>query len=212
MTGIIDFHTHRSAAAALVSVNPRQFDPEPGLYYSVGFHPWNDVQALTDDDFLLLERCARHPQVLAVGETGLDRLRGASINIQADVFLRHLLVARAVGKPVVVHCVKTAQEILAVRRKAGLTGVTLAIHGMRYNERVARGLLDAGCYLSYGQHFNEAAVMATPLDRLLIETDEAPVSIQDVAAQVARARGIAAPELMELAAANARRLLFPAND
>ena len=48
---IIDFHTHRlNATDAMISVNPSQFDPQPGQWYSVGFHPWHDVDTLTDDD------------------------------------------------------------------------------------------------------------------------------------------------------------------
>ena len=103
MNRIIDFHTHRlDAAAALIAVDPRQFNPQPGQFYSVGFHPWHDVDTLTDSDFALLEQCARHPKVLAIGETGLDRIRGARLDIQIPVFVRHLLLAHQLGLPVVV--------------------------------------------------------------------------------------------------------------
>ncbi len=184
---IIDFHTHHlDAQDALISIDPRQFDPHPGRWYSVGFHPWHDVGLLTPADWTLLKQCATHPQVLAIGETGMDSLRGGDLDIQAAAFLRHLQLAHAVGKPVVAHCVRTAQRILDVRRQARLADVPVAIHGMRGNEHVARLLLDGGCYLSYGERFNPATVAATPLDRLLIETDESATSIEEVAALVAQ--------------------------
>ncbi len=195
---ILDFHTHRlDAEGALISVDPRQFDPLPGRYYSVGFHPWHDVDRLTAGDWALLERCAQHPQVLAIGETGMDTLRGCDLDIQADAFLRHLQLVR------------TAQRLLDVRRHAGLTDVTLTIHGMRANERVARLLLDGGCFLSFGDRFNPATLAATPLDRLLIETDDSPTPIGDVATAVAQTLQIPTQQLQDLVTANAHRCLMP---
>ena len=191
----------------MISVPPRSFSPESGKWYSVGIHPWDTVQAIEELDDELLRQCARHPQVLAIGETGLDSRRGADMSVQREVFARHLSLAASVGKPVVIHSVKTAQEILAQRRSMGLTAVPLAIHGMRANERVARLLLDAGCYLSYGIRFNPAALLATPLDRLLIETDDAPSTIAEAAALVARTLSLDTEELIGLMNLNARRFL-----
>lgn len=213
MTSIIDIHTHNlEAREALIAVDPRQFDPRPDLCYSVGFHPWHDVERLTDDDFALLERCARHPQVLAIGEAGMDRLRGAALDVQREVFVRHLRLAHELAKPVVVHCVRTAQDILAARHAAQLDDVTLIIHGMRGNAHVARTLLDGGCYLSYGERFNRAAVAVTPLDRLLIETDDGPATIAAVACQVAAAFDQAPATLLTRVAATTRRLVLKTTD
>ena len=205
---IIDCHTHHAdATAALIAVDPRQFDPQPGLWYSVGYHPWHDVDKLTEADFKLLEQRARHSQVLAIGETGLDSLRGADLETQASVFVRHLQVAHATSKSVVVHCVRTAQRIIDERRKAGLTAVPLAIHGMRANERIARTLLDAGCYLSFGIRFNPATLLATPPDRMLIETDEAPATIREVASAIGDVLGMPYYQVIKTAAENTQRLL-----
>ena len=206
---IIDFHTHRTdATSAIISVDPRRFDPRPGLWYSVGFHPWDMATDITDDDIALLELYARHPQVLAIGETGMDRMRGGDLKVQQALFVRHLQLAQEVGKPVVVHNVRSTQDILDARRKAGFGSVPLAIHGMRGNAHVARTLLDAGCYLSFGARFNTAALLATPLDRLLIETDDAPdITIDDVAALVAQTLRLSPDDVISHATANIHRLL-----
>ncbi|MBQ9556737.1 MAG: TatD family hydrolase [Muribaculaceae bacterium] len=207
-TPIVDIHTHRlDATAALIAVDPRQFEPQPGRYYSVGFHPWLELDSLTEDDFSLLEQCASHPQVLAIGETGMDRLRGAALDVQASVFARHLQLAHDVGMPVVAHCVRASQDILDVLRSMGLTNVPVIIHGMRSNQHVARALLEAGCHLSYGARFNAEALMSTPLERLLIETDDASTTIDDVAGHVAQVTGTTAEHIKEIAAGNAQRLL-----
>lgn len=208
MTPIIDIHTHHlDADGALISVAPQDFDPQPGKWYSVGFHPWHAIEKLNDEDFELLERCARHRQVLAIGETGMDRTRGAELNIQAAVFVRHLQLAHDLGKPVVTHCVRAAQDILAARSRAHLDDVPLIIHGMRSNAHVARTLLDGGCYLSFGSRFNPEAVNATPPDRLLIETDEAPVTILEVANLVAQASHLTTDQVISQASANVCRIL-----
>ena len=208
MNDIIDFHTHRlDASRALISVNPRQFDPQPGCWYSVGFHPWQGVESLTDEDYALLEQCLGHPQVLAVGETGMDNLRGGSLDVQAAAFVRHLRLAESAGKPVVVHSVRTTQQILAIRRREGLTAVPLVIHGMRGNEHVARTWIEADCYLSFGARFNPAALRVTPLDRLLIETDDQMTAIQEVADRVSSSLMMASTDLLSLVAANATRVL-----
>ena len=208
MTPIIDIHTHHlDAGGALISVAPQDFDPQPGKWYSVGFHPWHTIEELTDEDFELLEQCAQHRQVLAIGETGMDRTRGAELDIQAAVFVRHLLLAHDLGKPVVTHCVRAAQDILAARSRAHLDDVPLIIHGMRSNAHVARTLLDGGCYLSFGSRFNPEAVNTTPPDRLLIETDEAPVTILEVANLVAQASHLTTGQVISQASANACRIL-----
>ena len=209
MNEILDFHTHCPVAtSALISVDPREFDPRSGLCYSVGFHPWHGIDRLTDEDYELLDRCARHPQVLAIGETGMDHLRGAPLDCQREAFVRHLRLASLLGKPVVVHCVRAAQDILSARHQVALDSVPLVIHGMRAGERVARVLLDAGCYLSFGEHFNEASVRLTPLDRMLLETDESPVDISSIAAAVARALDLPPEQLVAQVTANARKLLY----
>jgi TatD DNase family protein len=138
----------------------------------------------------------------------MDTLRGASLDIQASAFVRHLQLAHELGKPVVAHNVRATQHMLDARRKAGLSDVTLIIHGMRGNAHVARTLLDAGCYLSYGSRFNPAALLATPLDRLLIETDDSDVTITDVASQVAQTLHLTIDEITTTATANTQRLLF----
>lgn len=208
MTSIIDIHTHHlDADDALISVAPQDFNPQPGKCYSVGFHPWQEIDRLTDEDFELLERCVQHRQVLAVGETGMDRTRGGRLDIQAAAFVRHLQLAHDRGKPVVTHCVRAAQDILSTRRKAHLDDVPLIIHGMRSNAHVARTLLEDGCYLSFGPRFNPEAVNVTPPDRLLIETDEAPITIIEVADLVAQALHLTTSQVISQAAANASRIL-----
>ena len=202
---ILDFHTHRlQAGDALISISPSEFNPQPGLLYSVGIHPWNTLEC-TDRDFQLLEEVATHPQVVAIGETGMDSLHGASLDVQHQIFCQHVALAERVGKPLVIHMVRTSQQVLKVWQNSHKS-VAWVIHGFRGNERVAQPLIDAGFYLSYGPQFNPTALKITPHDRLLIETDsDLTTTIHQVAEKVAQTLGITPAELESLASHNATK-------
>ena len=139
----------------------------------------------------------------------MDTLRGSDLKTQAQVLLHHLQLAESLGKPTVIHSVRTAQNILTIRNKAGLNNVSLAIHGFRGNQHIAQLFLNAGCYLSYGPQFNSEALLATPLDRLLIETDDGHTPIGEVASRIAGVLGISPHDVESFAAHNACTLLNP---
>lgn len=206
---ITNIHTHQLTAAhncqELVSVSPGDFAPKPGVRYAIGIHPWHTA-SVTDDQLRRLERLAFHPQVAAIGETGLDALKGGAIEGQMEIFRFHINIAQQAEKPLVIHTVRTSQQVLRAW-KASQQSIPWIIHGMRGNSNVARPLIDAGFYLSFGARFNPETARATPLDRLLIETDDAPVTFEEVALKVAEALGMTQREILELATRNATSLL-----
>lgn len=119
---IVDFHTHRHAPAtvglvSIESVDPRQFDPQPGCLYSVGLHPWHTLEPHVEASLQLLARLAAHPQVVAIGETGLDPNRGAALDEQQRIMQRHIAIAEQVGKPLVLHMVRTSQLLLKAMKQ-----------------------------------------------------------------------------------------------
>lgn len=202
---IVDAHTHNPQAQdALIACDPMEFCPHEGRLYSVGIHPWKTADVMADR-LQALAAVARHEQVVAIGETGLDALRGAPLNVQWDIFNRHIELAEALGKPLIVHMVRTSQQVLKAWRESGRT-VAWVIHGMRGKPQVARPLLDAGFYLSFGLRFNPDTTAITPLEQMLIETDDSGQDINQVAEMVARARGLAVPQLLKAVTANASRL------
>ena len=204
---LIDFHTHhQQARQALISMDARDISPQAGKVYSVGLHPWRSAH-VSLHDLERLNEAARCGQVLAIGETGIDTLRGASVEEQTMLFRHHVTLAQEVGKPLIVHSVRSAQQVIKTYREQRAGGLPLAVHGFRGNERVAQMLLKEGFYLSFGARFNAAALAMTPADRMLIETDSDPVNIHEVAAMVALSLGIDERLLLRRVAENCKRFL-----
>ncbi|MCQ2289479.1 MAG: TatD family hydrolase [Muribaculaceae bacterium] len=205
MTPVIDIHTHRLDAGpgAIISVEPHIFVPQPGRLYSVGHHPWSGIPGTLDE----LAQAASHPQVVAMGETGIDALRGASIAEQEELFAHHIALAQELHLPVIAHMVRTSQQLVKVWRRMHPAGIALVVHGMRGNANVARTLLDAGCYLSYGEHYNPTALAATPLNRILTETDESTMPIELIIEKIAHTLGMSPTALTSVIAHNTATLL-----
>ena len=192
---IKDIHTHRiDAREAVISVNPWEFAPVDGLCYSVGIHPWQAARA-AEADFDRLAECATSGNVLMIGECGIDKLRGGDLPMQMSVLERHIALSEQVGKPLVLHCVRASNELCRLRRQLR-PSMPWIVHGFRGNAHVASQLLDAGFYLSYGERFNPEALAITPADRLLAETDESLLPIDEIYRRLAASRQIEVDEFV----------------
>ncbi len=205
---MLDCHTHRTdAAAALISVMPADFSPRPGKTCAVGIHPWHiHTESAAEAQFAILVRVASCEQVAAIGETGLDSLRGAPLEVQLRWFERHIALAERVGKPLVVHCVRTSQQVLKAWRESK-KGVPWLIHGFRGNARVAAPLVAAGFYLSFGERFNPDALRSVPLHQILAETDESQQPIEQIVDNLATELQMPGERLERVLADNLQRYL-----
>lgn len=204
---IFNFHTHdTSAHDAIISVSPACYNPQQGLLYSVGIHPW-DTDRNLKQEWELLQTLCHHEQVVAIGETGLDSLRGAPLDIQIEIFKRHIALAEKVGKPLIVHCVRAWQHLITTWRRTAPHQVPLAVHGFRGNTNIAKQLIKEGFYLSFGQYFNIQALQATSLDRILIENDDSNTDITSIATSAAQALAMSTEQFTTLVSDNAHKFI-----
>lgn len=186
---ILDIHTHKvdsTCRQAIISVEPAKFCPIEGQLYSVGIHPWNTVDV--SDAIELLEKAVSNDVVVAIGETGVDTLRGASKERQIELFKLHISLSERYQKPVIIHAVHSYNEVMMLRKelKANMPWI---IHGFRGNAEVARQLLTAGIKLSIGEHFNSAAMACIPINEIFVETDDSTLSIDAIYSRISQARG-----------------------
>lgn len=208
----IDIHTHRLVPVpgeSIVSCLPDAFFPQKGGWYSVGIHPWQlGSYDWTDTAFRAhFESLVRHPQVLAVGEAGLDKLISVSLYSQTDALRYQADVAEAIDKPLILHLVKATTELLVLKRELN-PRVPWIVHGFRGKAQLALDLVRHGLYLSFGARYQEEALRQMPADRLFLETDESDSPISDLYERAAFIRGVTCDELMETVSRNVRSVFF----
>ena len=155
----------------VVSISPS--DPMlPRGTYSVGIHPWaTEGGAPSLAELKKLVGVARDPRVVAIGECGFDRLRGGDIALQQPLFDFHAKLAARLGKPLIIHAVRSTDLLLAAARRLRPESGTWIIHGFRGKAATARQLLDAGFAMSLGERFNPELLEIIPPERLYRETD-----------------------------------------
>ena len=172
-----------------------------GVAFTVGAHPW----FLTADNRLTMMARVRefsvHPGVIAIGETGLDRLKGASQELQREIFLEHSEIAAGLGMPLIIHCVRAYDEVLAMK-KSLKPRVPWLLHGFRGKPELARQLTSKGIYLSAWVEWAIRPVSINSLreipdDLFFLETDGFNISIEPVYKVVAGHLGIEVEELRE---------------
>lgn len=194
---------------------------------SVGIHPLDLAPGAAPAlDWLLGE--LNHPNVVAIGETGLDyHYEPEAAQLQQESFRLHLDAARITGKPVVIHTRAARQDTLQLLREAALPQAGV-LHCFTEDWDMARAALDLGYYISLSGivTFRNADALRdvarqVPADRLLVETDSpylAPIPhrgkpnlpeyVRDVAEFIALVRGERYEQLAQQTTENFRRL-FP---
>ena len=177
MAKLVDIHTH----------NPRQGVLSPTM---AGIHPWDAERNLPMPDFSACD---------IVGETGLDYAKEVSREAQQELFLRHLTAAEKLTKPVVLHVVKSFEDVMLALKKHRLQGVVF--HGFIGNREQAQRAISEGYYLSFGDRSlrsprtREVIATINP-ENLFCETDDRDdISIEEIYAEVAKLRGTTQEEL-----------------
>jgi Mg-dependent DNase len=151
---------------------------------SVGIHPW-DVSEVSLDLVSELNRIFEDPRVVMMGEIGLDKVSSASFELQAKVLEAQISIAERIRKPILLHVVHAMTEILEIKNRHPLVP-TWIIHGFRGSREAAIQYLNKGFYLSFGFKFNPESLLACPMNRLFVETDERENSLQVIYEQIAQ--------------------------
>lgn len=185
MTRCLDIHTHHPEPQpeAVIATTIDDFNPREGQFYSVGFHPWTTSEIPSPEQWTELERIASLPNVVAIGECGVDKIKGGPMYKQLIVFNRQIEISEKLKKPVIIHDVKAHDIITGLKRDLNPTQKWL-IHGFRGKPTVAKMMINSGIYLSFGAQFNADSLPFVPKNMILAETDDAPVSIQEVIANL----------------------------
>jgi TatD DNase family protein len=196
----------------------------PNVYATVGIHPYDaeDFDALVGAE---IEQLAGDSRVVAIGEVGLDFYREhSSPDAQHRAFAAQIEMAKRLHLPMVMHIREAFPQVVDLLNEAG-PPETLIFHCFSGGAPEAHIAVEMGGFVSFAGNVSyknadnlREAVRATPLDRLLVETDSPylspvphrgkpnePRNVADVGAAVAAALGCPVEELAEATTANARR-------
>ena len=197
------------------------------VWATVGLHP-HDAKDRTDDVMEMLEHlAATEAKVVGVGEAGLDyHYDNSPREQQRAVFSEQVALAARVGKALVIHTRDAWDDTFAILGEADSAPDRIVFHCFSGGPAEAARALDAGAYLSFAgvvtfknaQELREAAA-ATPLDRIVIETDapfltpvphrgrpNEPSYVSHTAEAIAAIKGVGVDEVARATSENAARL------
>ena len=212
MKGFLNIHTHSSVHpdTEILSLSPASLlENQEAIHASVGIHPWELTEANADTLWEALQKAIEDKRVVAIGECGIDKFKGPSLDLQIALFKKEVLLAEVRSIPLVIHCVKAFNELILLKKEIKPMQPWI-IHGFRGKLSLAKDCIRHGFYLSIGAHFQEDALKAIPSDRLFIETDEADKSIEDIYQNIAQVRGMELEELKECINKNTEEVFFKA--
>jgi len=153
----------------------------PGRF-SIGIHPWY-IEDDGQEQFRELKQWSTHQHVLAIGECGLDKVCSTDFSLQQVVFVQQILLANAIQKPLIIHCVRAWEEMFSLLKKSE-NKVPVIFHGFAKNTALASRITSNGYYISFGKALQQQRVREMlqhiPTVRLFLETDDAALSIETV--------------------------------
>jgi TatD DNase family protein len=201
-------------------------DKHEAFLATVGVHP-HSANRVTPETYPELNRLARHPKVVAIGEIGLDYHYDFSPREeQQDVFIKHLHLAKELRLPIIIHTREAWRDTVDILKEHWDNSLGGIFHCF------SEGVAEAEEGLAMNFHFGLGGVLTfpkaeklreaasfIPLDRILLETDapylapipyrgkrNEPSYVIDTAKRLAALRGLTLQELDELTSQNFRRL------
>jgi TatD DNase family protein len=224
-----------------------------GIYASVGLHPIHLAEAHVDKneidagdqvpgftsrveefDYDAYKKIAVNRKTVAIGECGLDYYR--SINQesgimddelkqkQKDVFRKQIILARGVGKPLMIHCRDAYEDVLTILKEENGHEIGGDIHFFAGSWKIAKQFLDSNFHLSFTgvltfTHDYDEVVKKIPLERIMVETDapyvspvpyrgkrNEPLYIEHTARRIAEIKNLPEGKVFEKLVQNARNL------
>ena len=195
MTPFVDLHTHKlSSEDNVVSVVNLSADVSPcgEGFFSIGIHPWSLDDAAFDEEkaFAEIERKVAGNRIVAIGETGLDRMHKATMDRQTSLFKRHVALSEHYELPLIIHNVRCTAELVSLRKQLKPRQKWI-VHGFAGNVEEAEQLISQGFALSVGAALLDdrrkisKALKDIDLSFVFFETDTSEMSIREIYARAA---------------------------
>lgn len=203
---LVNIHTHYKRADSIEIVNCSEIFDLPS-YYSFGIHPWDsETNGLKISE---IENKALDKFMLAIGEIGLDKVKGPAFEIQQSCFIDQVLIAEKINRPVIIHCVKAWNEIAAIKKQLQ-PKQTWIFHGFS-KAAILESVLQEGLMISIGAEIMnntkfQEALLRIPNDQLFLETDDSEITILEIYKKVSTLKNLSLSELEEIIENNFKRI------
>ena len=212
----LDIHTHKTALQrginsiqSLSLTNDIFLAMPKKKSISIGLHPWYATLDKLELQMKYLIVLAKQTNVKLIGECGLDKLQGDTLDNQVVILEQQIKLAEELQKPLIIHCVKAFDELIALKQRLNIK-VPMIIHGFNKNEELGKQLLAKGFMLSFGaaalkESYNLAKLIDNT-DNFFLETDDSETRIEEIYHAVAKIKKCTVNELKALIFANWNKL------
>lgn len=191
----------------------------PNVYGIVGIHP-SEVKT---SNISIVKKYVNHHKIVGVGEIGLDYHYGKEhIDLQKEMFLKQIEIARCNNKPVVIHSRDAANDTLEIIKNN--SDVNYTMHCYSYSLEIAKILLKYNIMFGIGGVVTfknskelKKVVENIPIQNILLETDSPyltpepyrgqknePKNVLLVANEIAKIKNISVEKVLEITTKNAK--------
>jgi len=197
----INIHKHGATGkpGEIINIIAGKDSVSKNLLCTTGIHPWhitaeNETQLIAE-----IRNMALLNNVLAIGECGLDKVCPTDFTLQKHVFNEQIKIAKEHKKPLIIHCVRAYEDVLDIL-KENQVSVPVIFHGFTKKYNLAKQLINAGYYISYGHKLvTDSGVAETfrlmPVEKIFLETDNHDSPIEDIYSVASEIKNITVKEL-----------------
>jgi TatD DNase family protein len=215
----LDFHAHQQMPAekeiviqSLFLQNDLIASNSDKIFFTAGLHPWHADQLSIEEVNNRLEQLIHSKSIIAIGEAGIDKLKGPGLDVQIEVLKKHIEIAEKYSLPLIVHSVKAHNEILKLRVESK-SKVPWVIHQFNGGKQIATDFIKQGFYLSVSKHINNEKSKINhylgelPIEKIFLETDDFDIDIKYLYSYAAAKFDISIEALKKQLIKNLKRLL-----
>jgi TatD DNase family protein len=216
----VDIHTHScNIDEEIIAVRNISLELEfktlsTSNFFSAGLHPWH-IKLPEDSNVLLslVREKTKIDHVIFVGETGLDKRCTTDFEEQKRIFEAQAIIAEENNKPMIIHCIRAYNEILAVYKKLH-PQMTWIFHAYNGSIEMTRQFAAENFMFSFGEYLFLPGTKAIesfkylPLNKIFFETDESCESVKQMYKQGALLKKISDNELKKAVWHNFNRIVI----
>ena len=190
---LINIHTHHARNSQYEIIQSDTLELDRPFSFGLLHHPYPEAFKTVET----IDQIYRHKNCLAVGEIGLDKNSTIDLEIQIQTFKKQLFASEKHKLPVILHCVKSWNEILQIKQ-ATTPSQTWIFHGFR-KTNLLTSVLESGVHISIGTDEKlQEQVKKIPLNRLFLETDnDTNYTIENVYQKIALIKNISLQALKD---------------